>query len=322
MLWQVGASAGESDVVGIKYWDKMLPGAAMPPSLRASLSPLDGSPAQAQLFAMRIKQAASFDPATSAALCKAAGLVCNPVRGPTTCIGQFALLGRASESNSDQAARVDEGFFLESDLVEEATTHLHGEHGPALHRAFLPKAVADAMPPLTSDNLPNLQQIFNIQGGTNMSAAMKEAVSFCEDAARLPGEKRACPTSLESMVDFVASSVGRDVAVLEQEKAVEGPAKLVSFTQRSLPQKDSALCHNVGFPSQLYSCHVVPDTKVVEASVMAADGSATRAVGVCHMATKTWDPRYEGFTILKARPGTPVCHWVEPGALIWVATKY
>lgn len=115
-----------------------------------------------------------------------------------------------------------------------------------------------------------------------------------------------------------------NVEVLEPEKAqdVKGPAKLVSFTQRSLQHKDSVVCHSMGFPSQLYSCHVVSKTKVLEGVlILTANASVSRVVFVCHMGTKAWDPSFEGFTILKVQPGTPICHWVDPDTLVWVVTK-
>lgn len=123
-------------------------------------------------------------------------------------------------------------------------------------------------------------------------------------------------------MDFISSKVGTDVKVLEPENspAVKGPAKLVSFTQ-SLQHKDTAVCHRLGFPSQLYWCHIVTKTKVVEGVPTATEGSVTRAVGVRDTDTTTWVPNHEAFTILKVQPGLPVCHWVDSEASVWVATK-
>lgn len=56
--------------------------------------------------------------------------------------------------------------------------YLHREPGPAPHRAFLPKTVADMIPP-SSENLPKLQQIFSIKQGTKMSSAMTMAILIC-----------------------------------------------------------------------------------------------------------------------------------------------
>lgn len=57
-------------------------------------------------------------------------------------------------------------YFLEMDLVEGATTHLQGERGLALHRAFLLKAVADVMPTIDVGKSSHcLQQILGVNGG-------------------------------------------------------------------------------------------------------------------------------------------------------------
>lgn len=113
-----------------------------------------------------------------------------------------------------------------------------------------------------------------------------------------------------------------DVQVLEPDALkLQGPSKIVSFMMERSPQRNCALCHTMGFLSQLYTCHAMPKTKVLEASLTATDRSLTRAVGICDMETSTWAPSYEAFTILNVQPSTPLCHWVDPDSLLWVSTK-
>jgi len=59
----------------LKYWEKKLPGVAVPAPLREAVSPVEGS-ALADLFATHIQHGA-FYPSTSASFCKTAGLVCD-----------------------------------------------------------------------------------------------------------------------------------------------------------------------------------------------------------------------------------------------------
>jgi hypothetical protein len=225
----------------------------------------------------------------------------------------------------DESSTPSKGYFLETDVAVGAILRLK-EQPPIPAKPFVPRVVADAMPAMTRESLLKLQRIFNIQEGTEMYDSLDFVTTICDNATSLEGEERICPTSLESFVDFLSSHVGPDVQVLTSSprpRIVMGPMKITNFTlHHSVEDKLSVvICHILNFPSQMYMCHSVPDTKVVEATMTDAEGVEIQATGICHLDTKMWSPGHQSFRILGTQPGTPVCHWNAQEALVWYSTK-
>lgn len=161
-----------------------------------------------------------------------------------------------------------------------------------------------------------------------MANIMAVAVRLCEEPA-LPGERRACPTSVEAMAEFVSSEVGSDVELLATSGAPEvitpvmkplKPVRILRFTKRSIVEgKHIVICHNLMFPSQMYYCHHVTGTKVVEASLESQeDGSVIRGVAVCHLDTTMWASEHPAFASLNIPRGAEACHWTAQNDLIWM----
>ncbi|EEE62752.1 hypothetical protein OsJ_17555 [Oryza sativa Japonica Group] len=115
-----------------------------------------------------------------------------------------------SASKEDTVGNV---FFLEKDLFPGSKMTLHFTRATA-GAALLPRGRAESVP-FASERLPEILSQLSIPAVSPTADAMWSTLAECE-AARLAGEttkhKHYCATSLESMVEFVASSLGtRDV---------------------------------------------------------------------------------------------------------------
>lgn len=323
------AATQVSNAPAISHWEETLPTVAIPSALRGSVSPVDGS-VMATRFAAAITRGAIF-PATTASFCRDAGLMCeedvdiSPYTSvPSTKLGQKGT-SRALGIKTINDFQFD--FFLEDNLVKGAKMNLaENLHDPIPRRAFLPKEVANTLPPLTISNLPKLTQTFNIGENTKMATIMGTATYLCENPP-LPGEERACPTSVEAMAEFVSSQLGREVKLLatrgapEAAPVIKKPVIVVDFTKGSLDEgKMIVICHNLMFPSQLYYCHQVTGTMVVQASLAAADGSTIHGVAICHLDTTMWASEHPAFAALKIPRGAEACHWTAQNDMIWVSS--
>ncbi len=222
------------------------------------------------------------------------------------------------------------GFFLESKLVKGSTMDLGANFlydAANSRRDFLPGAVADTLPALKASNLPKLLQAFNIREGTEMARRMQTTISYCEGIANLtPEEKPAsCPTSEKAMAKFVSSLLGQNVELLTSKvisakaSAVSGPVTVVDYHTRSADNEDTpVVCHSLSFPSQVYYCHKLSKTRVLQATLEAAEGGRINAVAICHLDTSWWSSKHPAFAALHVKPGTEVCHWTVESTLVWV----
>ncbi len=222
------------------------------------------------------------------------------------------------------------GFFLESKLVKGSTLELGANFlndAANSRRDFLPGAVADTLPALKASNLPKFLQDFNIREGTEMASRIETTISYCEGIANLtPEEKPAsCPTSEKAMAKFVSSLLGQNVELLTstvisaKASAVSGPVTVVDYHTRSADIEDTpVVCHSLSFPSQVYYCHKLSKTQVLQATLEASEGGRINAVAICHLDTSWWSSKHPAFAALNVQPGTEVCHWTVESTLVWV----
>ncbi len=345
-------TAVEDEVSGMSssFWQQLLPSTvSIPPILRSSVSPVEGT-LTADRFAASISRGAIF-PATAAAFCKAAGLICEQDIdiGPYTSSSTQQQHLHGPHPAAEAAPRAigiktindfQFDFFLEDQLVKGGQMKLvENLHDPIPKRAFLPFVVAESLPSLTTPNLPQLLHTFNINEGSKMATIMGTAVYLCESPA-LMGEERACPTSVEAMADFVSSEIGTNVEVLATTGAPSAapnspnsrPVRILEFSKRSLREGEHiVICHNLMFPSQLYYCHHVTGTKVVQASLLqhqeeesstGSSSSIIHAVAICHLDTSMWASEHPAFAALNIPRGAEACHWSGQNDLVWMATRW
>jgi len=100
-------------------------------------------------------------------------------------------------------------FFLEKDLVrgKEMNVRFNAEDGYGGKTAFLPRGEAETVP-FGSEKFSETLKRFSVEAGSEEAEMMKKTIEECE-ARKVSGEEKYCATSLESMVDFSVSKLGK-----------------------------------------------------------------------------------------------------------------
>ena len=101
-------------------------------------------------------------------------------------------------------------FFLEKDMVpgKEMNLRFNAEDGYDGKTSFLPRGEAETVP-FGSEKFLEILKTFSVKPGSGEAEMMKKTIEECE-AKRVGGEEKYCATSLESMVDFSVSKLGKD----------------------------------------------------------------------------------------------------------------
>ncbi|KAK6140943.1 hypothetical protein DH2020_025336 [Rehmannia glutinosa] len=180
------------------------------------------------------------------------------------------------------------------------------------------RLVADSIP-FSSNKLPEILDTFSLKPTSDEAEAMKKTIKECEEKG-IKGEEKLCATSLESMVDFSTSMLGKDVKALSTN-AENGEKKeytIVGVTKMS-SKKALVVCHRQEYAYAVFYCHKTDATVAHEVMMAAADGAKAAAVAVCHRDTAAWNPKHLAFQVLKVKPGAvPVCHFLPEDHIVWV----
>lgn len=207
-------------------------------------------------------------------------------------------------------------FFQEKDLHagKKVTVQFTGTAGAGTK--FLPRSEAEAIP-FSSEKVPEILSRFSVNPDSVEAAEMAQTLRDCEaPAAR--GEKKACATSHESMVDFATSSLGTShVRAVSTVVAKPGSPKqeyTVAGVKRAAGTGDDGrlvACHAEPYAYAVFMCHLTRQTRAYSVSMVGRDGTAVDAVAVCHADTSGWNPKHVAFQVLDVKPGTvPVCHFL------------
>lgn len=208
-------------------------------------------------------------------------------------------------------------FFLEKDLHPGKKMNLQFSK-TANEATFLPHQVADSMP-FSSNKFPEILNKFSVSPTSEEAKVMKKTIRECEEPG-IKGEEKFCATSLESMVDFTTSKLGRDVEALSTnaEKAERKEYGIVRV--KKMPSEKSVVaCHKQEYAYAVFYCHKTDTAVVYMTRLVAGDGSKAEAMAVCHQDTAAWNPKHLAFQVLKVKPGSvPVCHFLPKDHIVWV----
>ncbi|KAL2236064.1 UNVERIFIED_CONTAM: BURP domain-containing protein 3 [Sesamum indicum] len=215
-------------------------------------------------------------------------------------------------------------FFMEKDLYPGKLMKLNfsknGNWAP-----FLTRHDADSVP-FSSDKLPEILRAFSVDPSSDEAQVMKKTIQGCEQNQSVKGEEKLCATSLESMIDFATSKLGKDVDAISTT-AVETVTdnlrryRLVRVKQMP-PGKPVVACHLQEFAYAVFYCHKMEMQSTVGYKVwmVAGEGSQVEAVAVCHRDTAAWSSMHLAFQVLKVKPGgAPVCHFLPVDHVLWVS---
>ena len=181
---------------------------------------------------------------------------------------------------------------------------------------FLPQQVAESIP-FSSNKLPEILNQFSVKENSAEAKIIQKTIEECEKPA-IEGEEKYCARSLESLIDFSTSKLGKNIRALPN--VVEGEIQEYKFGEgaKMLGEK-SVVCHQLNYPYAVALCHAFHMTKIYKVPLVGADGTRVQALAVCHEDTSIWDPNALAFQVLKVKPGTwPICHFLPNGHFVWV----
>ncbi|XP_076905608.1 BURP domain protein RD22-like [Bidens hawaiensis] len=211
-------------------------------------------------------------------------------------------------------------FFLEKDMHQGNAMNLHFTKTTSPSSTFLPRKVANTIP-FSSKKLPELYTRFSIKPNTVEFESMKKTIDECEDKG-MEGEKKYCATSLEAMVDFSTSELGKKVKAVSTEVNARKSTPLQKYTiveARKLASDVAVVCHKQNYQYAVFYCHKTITIKAYVVSLLGVDGTKAKAAAVCHTDTAKWNPKHLAFRVLKVKQGTtPVCHFLPEDHVVWV----
>ncbi|KAL1291211.1 hypothetical protein HN51_059770 [Arachis hypogaea] len=211
-------------------------------------------------------------------------------------------------------------FFLQKDLHPGTKFNLHFTKTTDDAAAFLPRQVADSLP-FSSNKVEDVFSKLSVDPQSDEANAIKNTIKECEEPG-IKGEEKYCATSLESMVDFSTSKLGKNIDVVSTEISKE--TKLQSYNvapgvKKINHENKAVVCHKQNYPYALFYCHKTETTMAFKVPLEGADGSRVKAAAVCHTDTSGWNPKHLAFQVLKVKPGTPVCHFLPEDHVVWVS---
>ncbi|KAI4377858.1 hypothetical protein MLD38_015425 [Melastoma candidum] len=208
-------------------------------------------------------------------------------------------------------------FFLEKDLKRGKTMELHFTKS-SNEAAFLPREVANTKQ-FSSNKLPEIYSMYSVKPDSVEAETMKQTIKECE-APGIKGEEKYCATSLESMIDFTKSKLGKDIKAVSTEVRKQTPKQKYTITGeiRRVVVKKSVVCHKENYPYAVFYCHKTQETRFYVAPMEGSDGTGVKAVVACHTDTSKWNPKHLAFQVLKVQPGTvPICHFLPEDHIVW-----
>lgn len=208
-------------------------------------------------------------------------------------------------------------FFLEKDMHPGSTMNLHFPENTETSN-LLPRQVAKNIP-FSSKKMPEILSQFSVKPGSEEAEIMKNTIEECEEP-QIQGEEKYCATSLESMVDFSTSKLGKNVQAISTE--VENPTQMQQYKIEAGAKKmggdKSVACHKQNYAYAVFYCHETKTTRAYTVPLKGADGTKAKAVAVCHTDTSAWNPKHLAFQVLKVKPGTvPICHFLPQDHIVW-----
>ncbi|XP_057964703.1 BURP domain-containing protein BNM2A-like [Malania oleifera] len=181
--------------------------------------------------------------------------------------------------------------------------------------------------PFSLSQLPKLLQFFSFSPSSPQARAMEDTLRECETKP-INGETKICATSLESMLDFTKTILGKETQseALSTTHLTKSSTLLQNYTilkvSREVPAPKIVACHTMPYPYAVFYCHSHGSKSMVfKVLVQGENGDRVDAVVVCHLDTSQWGRGHVSFRVLRIEPGTsPVCHFFPADNLVWVPT--
>ncbi|KAL5073709.1 hypothetical protein RYX36_012693 [Vicia faba] len=232
------------------------------------------------------------------------------------------------ESNEKLSSKVDHteafkvAFFSIEDLYVGSVMTL--QFPIREYAKFLPKKVADDIP-VSKSQIPSLLDLFSLTKDSPQGEDMIDIINQCEFPPN-KGETKACPTSLESMLEFIHSVIGAETKynIHSTSYPTTSGARLQNYTVLDISNDIYApkwvACHPRPYPYALYYCHYLDiGSKIFKVLLKGEDGDIMNALGICHLDTSDMNPSHFIFDLLGMKPGdAPLCHFFPVKHVLWV----
>ncbi|XP_027183487.1 BURP domain-containing protein 3-like [Coffea eugenioides] len=208
-------------------------------------------------------------------------------------------------------------FLLENNMTRGSKMNLHF-FKTSLGATFLPRQVAESIP-FSSNKMTEILNKFSVKPNSQEAEVMKNTIKECEKPG-IQGEEKFCATSLEAMVDFTTSKLGKNVQAISTNSEKDTPLQKYTITGVKKMTNDKAVvCHQQNYAYAVFYCHKTQATRAYTLSLVGADGTKVKAVAVCHEDTTKWNPKHLAFKVLQIKPGqVPVCHFLPEDHVVWV----
>ncbi|KAL0327553.1 UNVERIFIED_CONTAM: BURP domain-containing protein 3 [Sesamum angustifolium] len=214
-------------------------------------------------------------------------------------------------------------FFMEKDLYPGKLMKLdfskNGTWAP-----FLTRHDADPVP-FSSEKLSEILSEFSVDPSSDEAEVMKKTIRGCEQIKSVEGEEKLCATSLESMIDFATSKLGKDVDAISTTAVETVTDNLrryrIARVKQMPPGKPVVACHPQEYAYAVFYCHKMETSTVgYKVWMVAGEGSQVEAVAVCHRDTAEWNTMHLVFQVPIVEPGRPpVCQFLPVDHLLWVS---
>ncbi|KAI3977408.1 hypothetical protein MKX01_000321 [Papaver californicum] len=209
-------------------------------------------------------------------------------------------------------------FFLEKDLHLGKKMNLQFVKTTS-GATLLPRQLAKSIP-FSSNKLTDILDQFSVDPSSEEAEVIKDTIRKCEEPTVAKEEKH-CATSLESMIDFSTSKLGKNVNALATEINKEETKKQQYVIQSGVKKMNgdhAVVCHGQSYLYAVYFCHATHSSRAYTVPLVGADGTKVKAVAVCHIDTASWNPKHLAFQVLKVKPGTaPICHFLPEDHIVW-----
>ncbi|CAK7334964.1 unnamed protein product [Dovyalis caffra] len=210
-------------------------------------------------------------------------------------------------------------FFLGKDLQPGAKMNLRFTKTGAKAK-FLPRQVAEVLP-FSLDKFSEILDKFRVNPNSTKAKIIKASIEECEDQP-LGEENKYCATSLEAMIDYIISKLGKNVRVIATEVDKDNTKQQeFKITGVRMVGDKIAACHAQNYMYPVFYCHEMHATRAYMVPLVGADGTKAKAVAVCHFDTSKWNKNHMAFRVVKVKPGTvPICHFLPEDHIVWVAS--
>ncbi|KAI3881023.1 hypothetical protein MKX03_037601 [Papaver bracteatum] len=221
-------------------------------------------------------------------------------------------------------------FFLEKDFYPGEKMNLHFVVSTASGTTFLPQKLAKVTP-FSSKKLPEILNQFAINPKSEDAEVINQTIMDCEEPA-LENEEKYCATSLESLIEYGTSKIGKNVDVLTtvivadkgQRTRMRKQQYVVSSGSRQIVSNNLVACHSLPYPNAVFFCHATSahTTRAYDVPLVGADGTKIKAAAVCHKDTSKWDPGHVAFQVLKVGVVGNHASPPLPSEIYWKNNKY